>query len=429
MPTKTIRVDYLARVEGEGALELDVAGGTVTAARLSIFEPPRFFEALLRGRDAAEAPDITARICGICPVAYQMSAVHAVEHALDIPIDPAVRALRRLLYCGEWIESHALHIVLLHAPDFLGFPDGVSMAAAHGGPVRRGLALKQAGNALLRLLGGREVHPVNVRVGGFYRTPARAELAALAPQLAEAREHAVALAHWVAGFAFPAFEVGHELVALRHAHEYPFNAGRIVSTAGLDIAAEDYEAHFAENHLVHSTALQSVLRARGRYLTGPLARYALNFDRLDPDVQALAGALGLGRVCRNPYRSIVVRALEVVQACGEALRLIAEYVPPARPATPFSPGAGIGMAATEAPRGLLWHRYRLDADGRIAEARIVPPTAQNQAAIEHDLLRIAGAHIDGPEDALRDRCEQAVRNHDPCISCATHFLRLDIDRR
>lgn len=429
MPTRTIRVDYLARVEGEGALELDVIDGAVEAARLSIFEPPRFFEALLRGRDGHEAPDITARICGICPVAYQMSAVHAVERALGIEVDPQIRALRRLLYCGEWIESHALHIVLLHAPDFLGFPDAITMAAVHGEQVRRGLALKQTGNALLRLLGGREIHPINVRVGGFYRTPTQDELAALLPGLREARAHATALAHWVANFTFPDFETTHELVALRHPAEYPFNEGRIASTEGLDIDAAEYEAHFEERHLPHSTALQSMVRARGRYLTGPLARYTLNFDRLDPEVQALARELGLAPTCRNPYRSIVVRALEVVQACAEAQRLITAYTPPARPATPCTPLAGIGMAATEAPRGLLWHRYVLDDAGHIAEARIVPPTAQNQAAIEHDLLRVARQHIAEPEDALRDRCEQAIRNHDPCISCATHFLRLEVNRK
>jgi sulfhydrogenase subunit alpha len=429
MATKTLRVDYLTRVEGEGALELDVHDGAVDGVRLSIFESPRFFEALLRGRAVAEAPDITSRICGICPVAYQMSGVHAVENALGIEIDPQVRALRRLLYCGEWIESHGLHIVLLHAPDFLDFPDAISMAAAHGAQVKRGLALKQAGNALLRLVGGREIHPINVRIGGFYRAPSRAELETLVPQLAQAHAEAIALARWVAAFDFPDFEVDHEQVALRHPDEYPFNAGRIVSTAGLNIGAADYDAHFEERHVPHSTALQSVLRARGRYLTGPLARYALNFEQLGAPIQALAGELGFGRVCRNPYRSIIVRALEVVYACAEALRLIAAYAPPAVPATPYTARAGIGMAATEAPRGLLWHRYRLEEDGSIAEARIVPPTSQDQAAIADDLRRIVTRTIALPEDDLRDHCEQAIRNHDPRISCATHFLRLDVRRQ
>ncbi len=429
MATKTIRVDTLTRVEGEGALELDIADGAVAGVRLSIFEPPRFFEALLRGRAGAEAPDITARICGICPVAYQMSAVHAIEDAWGITVDGPLRALRRLLYCGEWIESHALHIVLLHAPDFLGFPDAITMAAAHGEAVQRGLALKKAGNEVLRLLGGREIHPVNVRVGGFYRVPTRAELAPLAATLESAHAQAIALARWVAGFPFPEFARDYEFVALRHPDEYPLNAGRIVSNRGLDIAVAEYEAAFAERHVAHSTALQSGLRARGSYLVGPLARFNLNHDRLGPSVQALAAELGVAPGCANPFRSIVVRAIEVVYACEEALRLIAAYEPPPAPAVPVAPRAGVGTACTEAPRGILFHRYRLDAEGSILEARIVPPTSQNQSTIEDDLRIIATRDLELPEDELRDHCEQGIRNYDPCISCSTHFLRLEVRRR
>ena len=429
MATKTIRVDTLTRVEGEGALELDIADGAVAGVRLAIFEPPRFFEALLRGRAGAEAPDITARICGICPVAYQMSAVHAIEDASGITLDGPLRALRRLLYCGEWIESHALHIVMLHAPDFLGFPDAISMAAAHGAVVRRGLALKKAGNDLLRLLGGREIHPVNVRVGGFYRVPTRAELIALAPVMAAARDDAIALARFVAGFSFPDFARDYEFVALRHLAEYPMNEGRVVSNRGLDIAVTDYDSVFAERHVAYSTALQSTIGARGNYVVGPLARFNLNFDRLSPSVQALAAEFGISEGCANPFRSIIVRALELVYACEEAERLIAAYHPPAAPSVAVAPRAGVGIAATEAPRGLLYHRYDLDAAGMILAARIVPPTSQNQATIEDDLRIIATRDLDLPEEDLRDHCEQAIRNYDPCISCSTHFLRLTVRRR
>ncbi len=321
MATKTLRVDYLTRVEGEGALELDIAEGAVVGGRLSIFEPPRFFEALLRGRDCTEVPDITARICGICPVAYQMSAAYAVESALGIMVEGPLRALRRLLYCGEWIESHVLHMVLLHALDFLGFPDAISMAASHGETVRRGLALKKAGNEVLRLLGRREVHPINVRVGGFYRVPSRAELAPLAATLEAAREQAVALARWVATFPFPDFKRDYEFVALRHADEYPLNEGRIGSSRGLDINVADYESAFEERHVPHSTALQSVLRGRGSYFVRPLARFNLNHDRLGPGLEAFAAGLGLEPGCRNPYRSILAHAIEVVYACEEGLRV------------------------------------------------------------------------------------------------------------
>jgi len=429
MTRKTIKVDYLARVEGEGALKVVVKDGKVRSATLSIFEPPRFFEAFLRGRAFTEAPDITARICGICPVAYQMSAAHAMEDAQGISVTGPLRDLRRLLYCGEWIESHTLHVYMLHAPDFLGYDGAIDMARDHGDAVRRGLDLKKAGNEIVALLGGREVHPINVRVGGFYRVPTRRELGPLAERLKRAREAAHETVRWVAGFEFPERERDYTFVALRHPDEYPMNAGRIVSNRGLDIAASAYDDHFEESHVQRSTALHSRLRdGGGAYLVGPLARYNLNFDRLSPLAREAAREAGLGPTCTNPYQSIVVRAVEVLYACDEALRIIDAYEPPDRPAVAVRPCAATGCAATEAPRGLLYHRYRLEADGAIAEAHIVPPTSQNQPSIEADLASYIEGFLDLPDEALRHRCEQTVRNYDPCISCATHFLRLEIER-
>jgi sulfhydrogenase subunit alpha len=428
MANRTIRVDYIARVEGESSLELHIGDGKVDAVRLSIFEPPRFFEALLRGRGFDEVLDIVARICGICPIAYQMSGVHAVEDALGVEVDEPIRALRRLLYCGEWIQSHALHIVMLHAPDFLGYSDAIAMARDHGDAVQRALALKKTGNELLRLLGGREIHPINARVGGFYRVPSRAELAPLAEALKHARDQAVETLRWTAGFPFPELTRDYEFVALRHPDEYPMNAGRIVSSAGLDIAAADYENEFIERQVPYSTALHSISKERGVYLVGSMARYALNRDRLPADIRALADEVGLEPICRNPFRSILVRGVEVIYACDEALRLIAGYQPPSRPFVPPEPRASIGYACTEAPRGILYHRYRLDAGGTILEASLVPPTAQNQDVIEEDLRVVATAGLALDEETLKARCEQSIRNHDPCISCAAHFLKLQVYR-
>jgi coenzyme F420-reducing hydrogenase alpha subunit len=428
MTSRTIKVDYIARVEGESSLELHVRNGAVDAVRLSIFEPPRFFEALLRGRSFGEVLDIVARICGICPIAYQMSGVHAIEDALGIKVDASIHALRRLLYCGEWIESHALHIVMLHAPDFLGYPDAIAMARDHRQAVERALALKKTGNELLRLLGGREIHPINARIGGFYRTPSRAELAPVAESLKRARHQAIETLRWTADFPFPEFVRDYEFVALRHPDEYPMNSGRIVSSGGLDIAAADFDCEFLEHQVPHSTALHSSLKERGAYLVGPMARYALNRDRLPAEIRALADEIGIEPVCRNPFRSILVRGVEVVYACDEALRLIADYEPPPRPFVPPEPRAAIGHACTEAPRGILYHRYRLDPEGTIIEARLVPPTAQNQGVIEEDVREVATAGLDLDEEALKARCEQSIRNHDPCISCAAHFLKLQVHR-
>lgn len=429
MARRTVQVDYLARVEGEGGLHLTLDGGEVKQVELRIFEPPRFFEALLRGRSFAEAPDITSRICGICPVAYQMSAVNAMEDALGIAVDGPIRALRRLLYCGEWIESHALHIYMLHAPDFLGYESAIAMAGDHAELVTRGLKLKKIGNEIMRVVGGRETHPINVRVGGFYKAPSRRDLNGLVESLKWALQAALETVAWVADFEFPDCERDYEFVALRHLEEYPIADGRIVSNRGLDIAVGDYEGYFEEIHVPHSHALHSRIKGRGNYLAGPMARYSLNYDRLTPTAQEAARAAGLGPICRNPYRSIVVRAVEVAYACEEALRLIAGYEEPARPAVEVQVRAGRGAGCTEAPRGILFHSYRLAEDGAILDARIVPPTSQNQGSIEDDLRHFVGAWTELPDEALRWRCEQTIRNYDPCISCATHFLKLTVDRR
>jgi len=427
MSTSTIKVDYLARVEGEGALHVKIKDGAVAGVQLQIWEPPRFFEAFLRGRHLTEAPDITARICGICPVAYQMSAVHALEDALRVRVEGPLRALRRLLYCGEWIESHALHLFMLHAPDFLGYEDSLQMAQDHPDMVKLGLQLKKVGNELVALLGGREIHPINVRVGGFYKVPNKEELAPVVERLKWARDAARQTVAWVAGFPFPDYEADYEFVALRHPEEYPLNAGRLVSNRGLDIAARDYERHFQEEHVPYSHALHSALKPRGPYLVGPLARYNLNFPRLSPLAQEAAKQAGLGPECRNPFQSIVVRAVEILYAVDEALRLIEAYEMPEEPAVPAAPRAGVGSACTEAPRGILYHRYRLDETGLIREAKIVPPTSQNQRSMESDLGQFVAGHLDLPEDKLTWQCEQMIRNYDPCISCATHFLQLRME--
>jgi coenzyme F420-reducing hydrogenase alpha subunit len=426
--SKTIRVDYLARVEGEGALYVKIRNNKVADLKFKIFEPPRFFEAFLRGRSFTEAPDITARICGICPIAYQMSSCHAMEDACGVKVDGQLRALRRLIYCGEWIESHVLHVAMLHAPDFLGYESAIHMAKDHPELVQKALKLKKIGNDLVTFLGGREIHPINVRVGGFYKVPTKSELQRLAEELKWARDAAYELALWTGTLEFPDFEQDYEFVALRHPDEYPFNEGRLVSNKGLDIAIREYEEHFIEEHVEHSNALHSVIKGRGNYFVGPLARYSINFDKLPRSVQKAAKDAGLGPVCTNPFKSIIVRSVETLYACEEALRIISEYEMPERPYVEVQPRAGVGCGCTEAPRGILYHRYRIDSNGTILDAKIVPPTSQNQKTIESDLWHFVPKNINLSKDQLTWKCEQAIRNYDPCISCATHFLKVEIER-
>ena len=383
--TRTIKVDYLARVEGEGALHLRIEDGVVTDVKLKIFEPPRFFEAFLQGRAFTEAPDITARICGICPVAYQMSACHALESAAGVAVTGPLRELRRLLYCGEWIESHGLHVFMLHAPDFLGYESAIEMAKDHREVVQMGLKLKKIGNDIGTFLGGREIHPVNIKVGGFYKTPRKRDFATLEEDLKWAADAAERTVQWVSELPFPDFEQDYHFVGLLHPDEYPMNEGRLVSNGGLDIAVDEYQNHFEEEHIAYSNALHSIHKGHGSYFVGPMARYSLNSGKLTPRARAAAKAAGLAATCNNPFKSIIVRSVEILFACEEALRVIADYEEPDAPAIEVDARGGSGHGCTEAPRGILYHHYAIDDDGLITGAKIVPPTSQNQKQIENDL--------------------------------------------
>lgn len=419
----------LARVEGEGALEIDIAQDRITGLKLRIYEPPRLFEKLLEDRMYHEVPDMVARICGICPVAYQMSAVHALESIFGTMPGEWVRAMRRLMYCGEWIESHCLHIHLLAAPDFFGYASVLDMARDYPEEVRRGLALQALGNDIIRMLGARSVHPVGVRVGGFHRAPAMGEAQTLCDRLRAAVMEARKLLAWTAALPLPDRPQQFVSVAMRHPHEYPMNEGRIVSDHGLDITAANYESRFTEDQIPHSTALRSMLDGQP-YLVGPLARLNLNLDRLPAEVADALRATGMGFPSKNLFHSIVARAAEVYLALLEAIRILEQYAMPAEPFAAPATRAGVGFWCTEAPRGLLWHRYETDDAGKILAARIVPPTSQNQARIEQDLRESLEAFGLGNADAeLRGMAERVIRNYDPCISCATHFLKLTVRRR
>ena len=422
-----IEIPILTRVEGEGGVTIRLRDGAIEKVELHIYEPPRLFEALLRGRPLEDTPDITARICGICPVAYQMSSVHALEAALGIQITPAIRRLRRLLYCGEWIESHALHIHLLHAPDFFGAASGIELAQRFPDEIKRGLQLKKFGNRLLEVLGGRAIHPINVTVGGFHRLPSRDDMASLIPHFEWGVHAAAEATHWVASFPFPAFEQPYEFVSLSHSDEYPMNEGDIVSSTGLRIPVSEYDQHFVEEHVAHSTALHAVRRnQRTPYLLGPLARVNLNRDRLSPTARRLADEVGFPTECRNPFQSIIARGLELVHAYEEALTILRDYDPSGPAHMAYQPRECSGCAATEAPRGLLFHEYHVDAGGQIVSGRIIPPTSQNQRQIERDVTDYLTGRLQAAasRDEMAVDCERLVRTYDPCISCSTHFLKV-----
>jgi len=428
---RRIRIENLTRVEGEGGFLLTLRDGQVEEARLEIFEPPRLFEAFLQTRSFWEVPDIVARICGICPVAHQMSACQALENALGVAaqIRPEIRALRNLLYCGQWIESHTLHMFMLHLPDFLGYESAISMAADHKPLVEQGLKLKKLGNQIMETVGGRSIHPVAVCVGGFYSAPDQSRLRKLLPALNAALETTCEFTMFLAErLEYPDFEQDYEFVALRPPDQYPMNSGPIASSKGFCFEPAEFPEVVSETQLPYTTALRAGFRGRGAYHVGPLARLNLNYDKLHPRaaelLPAVVRAVGRDLPWQNSFLSLPARALETLHSLALAVDLVERYDPPAESRVPIEPRAGRGAGATEAPRGLLWHQYETDAQGMILAARLIPPTSQNQAQIEDDLRHLAGqiSHLD--DAALIRRCEQLVRNYDPCISCSVHCLKL-----
>ncbi len=428
--TRTIRVGALARVEGEGALHLVMDGDRVDTVHLEIYEPPRFYEAFLRGRDYKEVPDITARICGICPVAYQMGSCHALEKAMGVfdEVTPAIRDLRDLLYCGEWIESHVLHMFMLHLPDFLGYESAISMAADHAETVKQALRIKKLGNTIMDVVAGRSVHPVNVCVGGFYRAPDEDKLQALLPEIDACLELMCELTLFLAkNIEYPDFERDYEFVALCPDTGYSMNLGRIKSNKGLDVDQEEFGNAIEEQHKQHSTALHSIIKGRGEYLVGPLARLNLNAQGLHPRAQELlpkvCDAIGKPLPWKNNFFSLPARGIETIHALAVSADLIRAYTRPEVSRIPIVPRAGHGGHGTEAPRGVCWHEYDTEPDGSIKAAHIVPPTSQNQTTIESDLRELARQVVSLTDEQAALRCEHLIRNYDPCISCSVHFLK------
>lgn len=426
--SKRVIVDTgpLARVEGEGSLVIESDGVKAPDVRLNIFEPPRFYEGFLRGRRAEEVPDIVSRICGICPVAYQISSLNALESLFEVEVDEQVKRLRRILYYGEWIESHALHIYMLAAPDFLGVPDVISVAKKNPELVNEVLSLKRLGNDLMCVIGGREVHPVSLKVGGIYRAPSREALAALEPELDRLRGSAEKMVSFVFSLDKPSLERESVLTCLNDPARYAIDRGEIASSDGLRIPPSAFEENFVEHQVTYSNALQSRMKDGRSYMVGPLARYNLNFKQLHPVARSIAEEFGFEPPVKDPFQSIAVRALEVVHSLEEVRAEIEQYSEPARCSVPYKAKQGVCFGVSEAPRGVLYHSYTVDGKGRVEKAKIVPPTAQNQARMEDDIRLLVPKIIGSEAGEARRLSEMAVRNYDPCISCATHFLRLEV---
>lgn len=429
MSETLINIPILARVEGEGGLRLVIRDQQIEQLELKIYEPPRLFEKFLEERSYDEVLDFVARICGICPVAYQMSAVQAIENIFHMEKNPWVRDMRRLFYCGEWIESHSLHIHFLAIPDFLGYANAIDAAKDYPDIIRRGMRLQKLGNQLIQLLGARSVHPVGACVGGFYHAPSLQSVESLLQKFKEGLSDAEDLLQWVSDLDFPDEQQEFICVALQHSSEYAMNEGDIISDQGLRIAINEFDHYFQEEQVPYSNALHCTLEGKS-YLLGPLSRVNLNYAHLPAIIKKIIAKTKISFPSKNMFHSIVARAVEICFAFHETIRLLENYHLPDASRVTVTPKAGIGFGCTEAPRGLLWHRYELDEKGMVRTSRIVPPTSQNQGRIEEDLkYSLEQYGLTRNEQEIRAYSEKIIRNYDPCISCATHFLNLLVERR
>ncbi|MDI6800968.1 MAG: Ni/Fe hydrogenase subunit alpha [Thermodesulfovibrionales bacterium] len=419
---KTIKINYLSRVEGEGGISIHMKNGKVTKLNLKIFEAPRFFEAFLVGRHFSDVMDFTARICGICPVAYQMSSVHALEKIFGVETDKSIKALRRLMYCGEWIESHALHVYLLNGPDFYGI-ESAWAGKEYLNIAKKGLRLKKIGNNILSILGGRPIHPVSVRAGGFYKVPHKKSLTAMLPELKKAYDESVSAIKWAAGLPFDENPLDMGYVSLSHDNEYPLNEGRVISNNGLDLTMDGFLKKIQEYQMEYSTALHSGIKEDTGvrpYIVGPISRLNLNHEKLPSELRNIIKESGVALPIKNTQMGIIARSVEIAYAFNEAIKIIEDYEEPDKPFIEFEPAAGEAVWITEAPRGILIHRYEIDENGYVKNCAIIPPTSQNLGHIEMNIYHFLQNNMDKPADFIKTACERIIRSYDPCISCSVH---------
>jgi coenzyme F420-reducing hydrogenase alpha subunit len=407
-------------VEGQGALKIKIEkDGKIHALEFQIFEPPRFFESFLIGRKYDEIMEISSRICGICPVAHQITALRAIENALNIEPSQQVKDLRKLVAISAHIQSNVLSMYFLSLPDLMGCESIIPMFKDHSKIVKRGLSLKKLGNDITDIIGGRAVHPVTLIVGGFSSLPSKNQLEKIKDRLVDSKKDAIETVDLFSKIEIPDFNRKCEHMSISDSNEYAINNGRFKSNKGLDIDEMNYRKYIYEKQKLYSTALHSFVKNRGSFIVGPLPRVNINFDQLSNDAREVAEKSGFKFPNYNPFVSHLARAIELVHDIDESIEII-DSVPLKPERSDIICNAGFGAAITEAPRGSLYHSYKLNNNGIVTDADIVPPTAHNAYNIEKDLNEFVQTILDLSIEDITLKCEMLIRAYDPCISCSAH---------
>jgi sulfhydrogenase subunit alpha len=412
-----MEVEYVARVEGEASIIVQL--GRAPEIKLKIFEPPRFFEGFLVGRKYDEVGDIVSRICGICPVSHMTTAIQAVENAMGVSISAQTQVLRKLICISQIVASHLIHLYMLAMPDYYGYPGIVDMRGDFNRQIKNLMKMKEVMNELTGLIGGRALHPVTHVPGGFTAIPSNEAFVSVLKKLKGIRPLAERVVEDVWQFDVPDFHCDSEYAALDGDGEYAVNKGKIVSTKGLDIAVADYYQTFEEAQVGYAFAKKSTIRKRSSFMVGALARLNNKFDKLQDRTKTLAGQIGFKIPSDNPFHNNLAQSLEVVDGIEQCIQLM-ESTHLEDENVHVYVKAGAGGSVTEAPRGLLFHWYKINRKGIVEQANIVTPTSHNFQNIEKDLEKLVSQNKDRERDEIRLLCEQLVRAYDPCFSCSVH---------
>jgi len=421
--TRTIDIHHLTRVEGHGNIKITIQDGHLTEARWEVVETPRFFEAMLVGKKWENAPWISGRICGICSIGHTLASIRAVENAFGIVPTDQTQKLRLLLKHMETLQSHILHLYFLAAPDFLNAGSVFPLIESRPDVVQRAARIKQLANDICDCVGGRRMHPTRTVVGGFTMLPEKKELAEFKMRLREVMGDLLKTADLFRTFVIPDFSRNTEFVSLKDDASYPFIGGDLVSTDG--VRRKEHEYRFMTNeYLVEQSTSKWSRLSRESFAVGALARINNNFDFLLPAAKEIAFRYGLKPVSHNPYMNNIAQLVECVHVVAESVGLIDELLGMIwkEPRQLALPRSGIGVGAVEVPRGILYHCYEFDDDGRIVHCDCVIPTSQNHANIQHDLRELAlQCASQGKDDRdIELLAQMLVRSYDPCISCSVH---------
>ena len=424
---KEVVVEHVARVEGHGSIRVVIEDGKVREVKLEIFEGPRFIERVLVGRMYYEVPDIVARICSICPDSHQVAAVEAIEKAFGVSADWQTRMLRELQLLADIIASHALHLYLLALPDYLGYPDALSMVDKYGREVKMGLELKRAGNAIKDVLTGRSIHGCTVKPGGYTRVPTPSELEKLSDVLKQSMDGAILAVKLFSSFEYPDFARDENIfMALDPGEIYGFVGDYVLVSDGGRYPVEEYKKLTNEVAVPHSSAKHSSYEGKP-FMVGALARVLLNGKKLKGRAAEMLKELEPKLDALNPLTNNLAQAIETVYAVERAIEVIDELLDKGLKQdveVEVKPRRGMGVGATEAPRGVLYHCYELDDEGRVAKADIITPTAQNAANMEKYIKVSAERLLSIGEEELERPLELLVRAYDPCISCSVHLIKV-----